>query len=245
METRSKDPCPCGSGKRYKHCCRDRDRKKKNSYQYLFFLLPVVVVAIGLVLWSQRNDRPTFRQALTGQPAASATASEDQSPLPDGRNPAPWEFDAPRNRHWNPGHGHWHNGPPPPENQRSTVPANAPQAVNPNVPDPEPWQFDPETNQHFDPNHKHWHQGPAPPEDQRKTSSTSNTVTTTTTTTAPLGTNPDIPNPEPYQYDPVTNQYYDPGHAHWHRGRPPSDRSGSASVTVEGGEGTETGETDP
>jgi hypothetical protein len=230
LETSSKDPCPCGSGKRYKHCCKERDLKKKNNYQYLFFLLPVVIVAIGLILWSQRSDRPTFRQALTGQSATGGTASQDQSPLPDGRSPEAWEFDGPRDRYWDPNHNHWHDGPPPPEGQRTVgAPANAPQTTNANIPNPEPWQFDPETNRHFDPGHKHWHQGPAPPEDQRTASST--TATTTTTTTTPAGTNPDIPNPTPYQYDPVTNQYWDPGHAHWHRGTPPADQAEGGAAT--------------
>jgi preprotein translocase subunit SecA len=25
------DPCPCGSGKKYKHCCLKKDEKKKNK----------------------------------------------------------------------------------------------------------------------------------------------------------------------------------------------------------------------
>jgi hypothetical protein len=36
--------------------------------------------------------------------------------------------------------------------------------------------------------------------------------------------NPSIPNPTPWQYDPVTNKHYDPspGHEHWHQGPAPS-----------------------
>ena len=57
--------------------------------------------------------------------------------------------------------------------------------------------------------------------------------TTTTTTPMTSGTNPDIPNPEPYQYDPVTNQYYHPDHKHWHSGTPPADKTAGASATVQ------------
>jgi uncharacterized protein YyaL (SSP411 family) len=32
--------------------------------------------------------------------------------------PGPWEFDPDSNRHWNPGHRHWHDGPPPPAGER-------------------------------------------------------------------------------------------------------------------------------
>ncbi len=33
---------------------------------------------------------------------------------------------------------------------------------------------------------------------------------------------PAIANPEPWQYDPVTNQHWEPNHKHWHVGQPPS-----------------------
>ncbi len=34
---------------------------------------------------------------------------------------------------------------------------------------------------------------------------------------------PGIPNPSPWQYDPVTNKHWNPlpGHLHWHTGQPP------------------------
>ena len=41
----------------------------------------------------------------------------------------------------------------------------------------------------------------------------------------PITSNPNIPNPEPFQYDPVADKYYDPGHSHWHRGKPPAQPS--------------------
>jgi len=47
------------------------------------------------------NRRPTARPG------------EVTSLLPGGRQPAAWEFDAANNRHWDPGHNHWHDGPPP------------------------------------------------------------------------------------------------------------------------------------
>lgn len=34
-ELRRNDPCPCGSGKKYKHCCYDKDKKEFNySVEY-------------------------------------------------------------------------------------------------------------------------------------------------------------------------------------------------------------------
>ncbi len=38
--------------------------------------------------------------------------------MPDGSVPGPWDYDQVNNRHWHAGHGHWHQGPPPPEDQR-------------------------------------------------------------------------------------------------------------------------------
>lgn len=35
--------------------------------------------------------------------------------------------------------------------------------------------------------------------------------------------------PQAWEYDAVTNQYWDPGHNHWHDGRPPSESPGAAS----------------
>jgi hypothetical protein len=36
--------------------------------------------------------------------------------------------------------------------------------------------------------------------------------------------NPSIPNPEPWQYDPVNDKHYHPEHGHWHQGKPPTVR---------------------
>jgi hypothetical protein len=40
----------------------------------------------------------------------------------------------------------------------------------------------------------------------------------------PATENPNIPNPEPWQYDPVADKHYNPEHGHWHPGKPPSIR---------------------
>jgi hypothetical protein len=47
----------------------------------------------------------------------------------------------------------------------------------------------------------------------------------------PITSNPNIPNPEPWQYDPVADKHYDPrpGHQHWHRGRPPTQTADGSS----------------
>lgn len=68
--------------------------------------------------------------------------------------PADWHYDAVLNRHWDPGHAHWHDGPPPTGIAGGT---------------PAPWHFDAVNNRHWDPTagHNHWHEGPPPPLAQR------------------------------------------------------------------------------
>ncbi|MHC4080241.1 MAG: hypothetical protein ACYS15_07135 [Planctomycetota bacterium] len=85
---------------------------------------------------------------------------------------------------------------------------------NPNIPNPEPWQYDPVADKHYDPSpgHQHWHRG-RPPAQNADGSSPSSAV--------PITGTPNIPNPEPWQYDPATNKFWHPGHNHWHNGQPP------------------------
>ncbi len=95
--------------------------------------------------------------------------------------------------------------------------------LNPAIPNPTPWQYDPVTNQHWvpTPGHVHWHSG-LPPSNPGTTN-----LGASSPTTALLTGNPAIPNPQPWQYDPVTNKHWNPlqGHQHWHSGSaPPPDQ---------------------
>lgn len=112
---------------------------------------------------------------------------------------------------------------------------------------PRPFQYDPVNNRHWDPRpgHMHWHSGP-PPANLATTSSQTTPKTrviqsgsfsgSPTAVLDQLGSTsgsasgsasksptPNIANPKPWQYDPVTNKYWDPtpGHQHWHDGLPP------------------------
>lgn len=51
---------------------------------------------------------------------AGLPPSEQQQAQPSIPNPQPWQYDPTSNKHWNPlpGHQHWHEGPPPPADQR-------------------------------------------------------------------------------------------------------------------------------
>ncbi len=71
--------------------------------------------------------------------------------------PEPWEYDEVRDRHWHPGHGHWHDGPPP-EQVGSR---------RPEVDLPFPWEYDPVNDRYWHPGHAHWHSGRPPPPEER------------------------------------------------------------------------------
>ena len=58
------------------------------------------------------SGRPHFA-SFRGTDSGAATATQ-----PDSSQLEPWEYDLIRDRHWNPIHGHWHDGRPPPLNQR-------------------------------------------------------------------------------------------------------------------------------
>ncbi len=79
-----------------------------------------------------------------------------------GSTPAPWEYNAATNQHWDPNHGHWHSGRPPADKVTGPAPATGTTAPTTPATTPKAWEYNPDTNQHWDPNHGHWHSGPAP-----------------------------------------------------------------------------------
>ncbi len=103
-------PCSCGSGKKYKHCCGATATVAATSVPpvtksrrdvWLIALGLAALVGVTILALVSVNRRPAARPG------------EVTSLLPGGRIPKAWEFDAANNRHWDPGHNHWHDGPPP------------------------------------------------------------------------------------------------------------------------------------
>ena len=96
---------------------------------------------------------------------------------------------------------------------------------NPNISNPEPGYYDPIKDQywHTSSGNPHWHRGKPP-----STSLSSSIISQPLAVQPDLGSikAPDIPNPQPWQYDPITNRHWDPtpGHVHWHPGQAPDDR---------------------
>ena len=204
MTVGQKDPCPCGSGKKYKHCHALKDRGKKQAG----WIIPVAVfvVGFGLIYFVShgKGAQPVATSApvpipstttTTTQPAnvpvtssnttVQSAGSADQSPLPNGATPKPWQFDAPRNRYWHPGHGHWHDGAPPPEPERAAemtqAGARAPdQSPLPGGVTPSPNYYDAAKDRYWSAEHGHWHTGhPVPVPVSTSTVTVNPTVTAT------------------------------------------------------------------
>jgi hypothetical protein len=99
------EPCPCGSGKKYKHCCgrtaagagpaapgaAPAAKGRDTAAKIFFGMLALLVGTIVLVRW------------IDGRAEARAA----------GLKPKPWEYNAELNQHFDPNHGHWHVGLPP------------------------------------------------------------------------------------------------------------------------------------
>ncbi len=95
--------------------------------------------------------------------------------------------------------------------------------------EPKPYEFNPLTNKYWDPEHKHWHDGPPPLTSPTAPQTVSQQpINPTALPTAQTGTS----TPKPYEYNPATNQYWDPTHGHWHNGQPPPPESRQAANTV-------------
>lgn len=109
---------------------------------------------------------------------------------------------------------------PPAANPAVTIDGTIQQATG----TPKHYQYDPVTDKHYvaGNGHDHWHPGQPP-----------STASTNPLLSQPLANQPDlgqrpkpnIPNPQPNQYDPITDQYWHTGsgNPHWHRGRPPNN----------------------
>ena len=80
MSTRRNDPCPCGSGRKFKHCCQGRVPWYRKAG--LPGLLLLLVLVGGLIV---------FAFSLT-------QGDENGAPGP-----------APPGKVWSPEHGHWHD----------------------------------------------------------------------------------------------------------------------------------------
>jgi len=186
--------CPCGSGKPQVHCCGDHP-KSKISLRLLMTWSFVILLGCG-------------RAAIT------FSRSQDDVPSPAaGPTPAPTQlFDSgSASTTFSTGINLGST----PFGLASTSGSKV--AAPPNIPNPSPWQYDAVTDRHYDANHAHWHNGPPP------TNPITSSLGSRSTSGGQVPAPPNIPNPQPGQYDAVTDRHYDANHGHWHNGPPPTN----------------------
>lgn len=100
-EARRNEPCPCGSGKKYKNCCGSatalarQNRTKANLF--IGVLILGVVLAFSASYFSAKSDD----SRSTG--SATETNSADGPPFPHPPG------DPPPGKVWSAEHGHWHD----------------------------------------------------------------------------------------------------------------------------------------
>jgi hypothetical protein len=151
------DLCSCGSGRKYKNCCAGKNRPFGSKLLGTPLWVVLAIIGVGVAAFAMlRADRP--------EPTSSST-------VPVGERPAPYTYDSLRNQHFDPVHGHWHDGRPPASagSAGAATPGSAPTPAPPptagspsNPATPAPYTYDAEKNQHWDPQHQHWHPGLPP-----------------------------------------------------------------------------------
>ncbi|MDX1582399.1 MAG: SEC-C metal-binding domain-containing protein [Thermoanaerobaculia bacterium] len=120
------DPCPCGSGSKYKHCCEGRDKHPFFSPTGIVFGIAILLILVGGVaalLNDPENDEGdrTLRDVLdqpteaapapvapapaTSAPSNAAAGETAAAPVPQPPGPAP------EGKVWSSEHGHWHDAP--------------------------------------------------------------------------------------------------------------------------------------
>ncbi|HMA18407.1 MAG TPA: SEC-C metal-binding domain-containing protein [Thermoanaerobaculia bacterium] len=119
------DPCPCGSGLKYKRCHEGKDVEKPRSSGLLLMALLALVIGAGAVAVVVAVSRgpsaasPVRRRVWSpehghwhdeGSPVRSSggVPFDPRSALPSGPRPAP-AGTPPPGKVWSPEHGHWHD----------------------------------------------------------------------------------------------------------------------------------------
>ena len=245
MTTHHKDLCPCGSGKRYKHCHLPTDEaKRRRAWMVAIGALAAIVVGVGA--WGAIQRGQAARTAATrtesgtagglapGAGAGGGDVSGAAAPTPSGA----FGTVVP---------GRNSQAPIPMSPAGSITPPRASSGALAPGEHPTPWEFDVARNRYYDPRpgHEHWHTGPPPADTSKVVSSPtvatpggggaspivtvgggSAKVTTTTVPVTNSGSAPLAPgeNPAPWEYDRAKDRHFDPrdAHRHWHAGPPPA-----------------------
>ena len=160
------EPCPCGSGRKFKVCCEGKTKNSQNLRRSPAFYALLVVVGIGVAIALVTGALgPKPGKQPGNNVSGSAASIPVQWPSPGvtstGLTPQP-PGPAPEGKVWSPEHGHWHDivaaG-----SQSSG--ANVSQATTLSAPatlTPQPPGLVPE-GKVWSPEHGHWHDIPTQP----------------------------------------------------------------------------------
>lgn len=155
MATGRNDPCPCGSGKKFKHC---HEGKKSISKGMIALLAGIAAVAaVGII--ASITDRTPAGTSPAPAAAANPNPMSPGKPQPPGPVPA--------GKVWSVEHGHWHDinpaaGAQPgaqPPGGRQTIQIGNPPAGTAKAPVPQPPGPVP-AGKVWSPEHGHWHDAP-------------------------------------------------------------------------------------
>ena len=98
------EPCPCGSGLKYKNCCADKSRRGVSKG--LIALLAAIGVVAALGVFGALGNREKQRPSSANIPAPSSNVN----PMQPGRQQPPGP--TPPGKVWDVAHGHWHDAAP-------------------------------------------------------------------------------------------------------------------------------------
>ena len=156
MRVGRNEPCPCGSGKKYKVCCEGKQSRGASPGLIALLVAIGIVAALGVVASMRQDDKP----ASVPAPTAASNTPRKQPPGP-----------VPAGKVWSEEHGHWHDAKPaagqspirisPTATVPGTTPGATPNARVPFTPKPQPPGPAP-AGKVWSPEHGHWHDAKTP-----------------------------------------------------------------------------------
>ena len=117
MPSHRNDPCPCGSGEKYKKCCARAERSALSPAALALGLI-VIIGIVAAVLAFMRAPEAGADGGRVWSEEHGHWHTAGQEPAAVGGVPAPQPpGPAPSGKVWSPEHGHWHDAGKPPSQQ--------------------------------------------------------------------------------------------------------------------------------
>lgn len=150
MPTGRNELCPCGSGKKYKHCCEGKRRVSKGMIALLLGIVALAALGVYATI-SGRRESTTTSRVSSGAPAANPMnpgAPQPPGPVPPGKV-------------WSKDHGHWHDINVTPAGTQTAAPQTINLGAPPTAKAPVPQPPGPApAGKVWSPEHGHWHDAP-------------------------------------------------------------------------------------